>query len=111
MKYTGLMQKSEPLVHVMYTALHSLLCTLAGRICKTEYIPKSFFNIKVDDLLTVDKMVAVKDIVVNNLIQEVFKENKIVSKDILFFLKNVQQHYIAAFKHVLETSPIQNFFF
>lgn len=45
MKYTGLMQKSEPLVHVMYTELHSLLCTLAGRICKTEYIPKSFFNI------------------------------------------------------------------
>lgn len=105
-KYTGTMQKSEPLVHVMYTELHSLLCTLVGRICRTEYIPKSFFNTKVDDLLTVEKMVAVKDIAVNNLIQEEFKEKKMVSKDILFFLKNVQQHYIAAFKHVLETSPI-----
>ncbi|CAI6343583.1 unnamed protein product [Macrosiphum euphorbiae] len=104
------MQKSEPLVHVMYTELHNLLCTLVGRICKTEYIPKSFFNIKVDDLLTVEKMIAVKDIVVNNLIQEEFKEKKMVGKDILFFLKNVQQHYIAAFKHVLETSPIQNSF-
>lgn len=45
-KYTGTMQKSEPLVHVMYTELHSLLCILVGRICKTEHIPKSFFNIQ-----------------------------------------------------------------
>jgi len=107
-KYTSSMQKEEPLVHVMYDELNNLLCNLMGRICKIEHIPKTFSNNFGDELFNQDKMVPLKDIIINDSIREEFHIKNLKEKDILSFLYEVQQHYIAACKHILITSPINN---
>lgn len=102
------MQKDEPLVHVMYDKLNSLVCNLVGRICKTEHIPKTFYNIDVDSFFSPDKMLPIIDIVTNDCIREEFNKKNLKEKDILSFLYKTQQHYTAGCLHILKVLPIKN---
>lgn len=61
-------------------------------------------------MFKLENLVQVKNVVVSEKIQEEFKILKIREKDILIFLKNAQQHYLAACKHILLKSSITNSF-
>jgi hypothetical protein len=72
---------------------------LLGKLFKLNEIPKSF-----SDIFTPEKLLPIKNVYVKYEIKNEFNKLKISEKDILLFYKNVQQHYIAASKHILKVS-------
>ncbi|CAI6374585.1 unnamed protein product [Macrosiphum euphorbiae] len=77
---------------------------------KPDKIPKPFSNVNVDELFKIENLVTVKNVVVSEKIKEEFKILKTTEKDMLIFLKNAQQHYLEACKHILLKSSITNSF-
>jgi hypothetical protein len=98
--FTRLFQKEEPLIHLLYVALHDLIYTIAARVCKPEVI----CSMNSKDLFCVENLVELKKV-------QICDESKVLLQDLtekerLLFCKKAQQHYIAACKHLLEKTPI-----
>jgi len=63
-KVTGFFQKSEPLIHRLYSELHSLVTTLSGRVCKPGTIQNCSLESVFDDenLLPVSSIICSDDV-------------------------------------------------
>lgn len=106
--FTKRFQKEEPLIHIMYDELRNISMTLINRVCKTE-ISKELNTKSVWDkekIFMPVNLVEVKKVVVNSEV-ECYLEGK-PEKEVLFFLKGVQQHYIASCKHLLMKSSLSS---
>lgn len=96
MNFTETFQKDEPLVHMLYLKLQELIEKLARRVCK--HVSESNY----DELFQTQNILPLKDIVVS---QDVKKElMHLPEKDILLFMRNVKEHYVAGCSHLIEKS-------
>lgn len=92
-------QKEEPLVHVLYSELTTLVQTLMGRIC-TQAAMKT--NTVSEQMLVGDSLLPVKEVVCSEDVKSELA--KLKELDQILIRKQAQRHYIAACRHVMKTT-------
>lgn len=100
--FTGLFQRQEPLVHVLYDDLRKVTLTLAGRICKPSVIIES--GMVLDSLITKENLLPVSKVEVCS--QTLANLRSVTELEKISFLSSAQKHYIASCKHLLNKTPI-----
>ncbi|XP_015930082.1 uncharacterized protein [Parasteatoda tepidariorum] len=86
-------QKSEPLIHILYSEISELLKKIAGRICKTN-------EIDIHKVISDNQLLPIKDIYCSKQIKDLsmrFKDNEKMN-----FRHNMQKHYRAAFNYLIK---------
>lgn len=91
-------QREEPLVHLLYTALRTLVKTLLGRSCKDNRLPYT-------RVFEVSNRLALENVQVGDDAATELRKVKDPMKKTLF-LKAAQDHYIAACRYVVEKSSL-----
>lgn len=101
-KFTGVFQKSEPLIHLVYSEIMLLLKSIMLRFCKPkaiEILEKG--NSCVEEIFTFQNLLGLKEIHVGGASKEL-SEN-----DLLLFLNDAKLHYLACCKYILEKSAVE----
>lgn len=105
-KYTGMFQKSEPLVHLMYTEIKLLIVTVMNRFCKKVSIELLETNNvhSIDELFKTENLKPLEEI---SLTAELHLEiSELKTADKTRVLNDIKNHYIAACKYILKNIPI-----
>lgn len=98
--FTGLFQKDQPLVHLLYSVAESIVKTLIRRVCVDQKIGKG-----VDEIFDSKNLLPLTQMVVSD---EVKVALETCEKDKLQFLNSARNHYIEACKYVITKGPISN---
>lgn len=98
MKFTKTFQKDEPLVHILYSELSTLIQTLISRVCKQSNLDKKYTD--VDSLLQEENYLPLKQINCSEPVLEAL--DHVSENDKMYFLKDIQKHYISACKVLLK---------
>lgn len=101
--FSSIFQKEEPMIHLLYEKMHSLVAVLLGRICKPETV------LSLDDvndpclpehLLTLAQVEAFLDAGTKLALKDIKDIHK------LRFTKDVQSHFIASATHLMKKSVL-----
>lgn len=104
-RFTAFFQRAEPLVHLIYNKLCTLLYTLMGRFLKPSCIPKSLGKIDGVTLIrSTENWLSLEELVVSETINCELKKLKNVDRT--NFLASVRKHYLSACEHILMKSSI-----
>lgn len=98
-KFTGMFQKEEPLIHIMYDHIDEVLLAIMGRICKKEIV-EHFLKIENEDVFKPENLLLHKDIFFCDTIRSAL--SPLTKQEKESFLLSVKKHYIAAGNYILK---------
>nr|XP_042899394.1 uncharacterized protein LOC110283431 [Parasteatoda tepidariorum]XP_042899395.1 uncharacterized protein LOC110283431 [Parasteatoda tepidariorum]XP_042899396.1 uncharacterized protein LOC110283431 [Parasteatoda tepidariorum] len=98
-KFTGLFQKEEPLIHVLFDEIKELLLTIMGRVCKTEAVTE-FRQEPSLDAFKAENLLKGKDIFFNESLLSCLSSLSQNERD--NFTLRARQHYVAAGDYILK---------
>ncbi|CAI6357860.1 unnamed protein product [Macrosiphum euphorbiae] len=101
-RFTGSFQKTEPLIHIMYDEIKTLLLTLLSRICKPLSLT-SQTPLKID-ILNEDNLLPLSEIDLGSAFKTTTSSMKDVDR--LSLIKQCQSHIIASCKYIIEKAPL-----
>lgn len=91
----------------MYSELERLVRTIASRTCKSDVWPANT-SLPADIFDNIENLLPFENVVVGDDAMTELKTMKDIDK--LSFLNKVRKHYVAAGKHVIKKSGLQNMF-
>lgn len=103
-RYTGMFQKVEPLIHVLYKELKDLTLILVSKVLKEEIIVK--LDLLNEDLFITDNLLSLNQIEYSSNCKMEFL--KLDEKTKSAFLFNVQKFYINSATYLIKSSPLLN---
>jgi len=95
--FTGSFQKTEPLIHIMYDEIKTLILTLLSRICKPLLLT-SQTPLKID-ILNEDNLLPLSEIDLGSAFKTTTSSMKDVNR--LSLIKQCQSHIIASCKYII----------
>ena len=101
-RFTGSFQKTEPLIHIMYDEIKTLLLTLLSRICKPPSLT-SQTPLKID-ILNEDNLLPLSEIDLGSAFKTTTSSMKNVDR--LSLIKQCQSHIIASCKYIIEKASL-----
>lgn len=104
-KFTGLFQREEPLIHVIYQQMKDLVLTLMGRICKNEIV-KEFNRSPNEDAFKCNNLLNLSDMVFSDEIMSCLSVLTTADKE--NFLLLARKHYVAAGNYILQKKILED---